>query len=71
MGPHAVVDLVTDITRVAVYESEAKVTRSGTADVAPGEQVLVVRDLPELIRPDSVRAKAWGQGVRLRRGFGA
>ncbi|MCC7077488.1 MAG: mucoidy inhibitor MuiA family protein [Acidimicrobiia bacterium] len=58
-------DVATEITHVAVYEGEAKVVRVGEAVLEAGEHILVVRDLPERIRPDSVRARAWGDGARL------
>src|SRR6516225_9795293 len=53
------------ITAVTVFRDGARVQRSGTVDVAPGRQAVVIGGLPASVDPASVRVAARGPGLTL------
>jgi len=53
------------ITAVTVFRDGARVQRSGTADLAPGRQAVVIGGLPASVDPASVRVAARGPGLTL------
>ncbi len=57
--------LDTTITAVTVFHDQARITRSGTTLLEPGEHLLALADVPVTLIPDSVRARGQGAGVTL------
>ncbi len=53
------------IVAVTVFTDGARVQRSGTVDLQPGAQAVVVGDLPAGVDPASVRVAARGPGLAL------
>ena len=53
------------ITAVTVFRDGARVQRSGTVDMAPGRQAVVIGGLPSSVDPASVRVAARGPGLTL------
>jgi uncharacterized protein (TIGR02231 family) len=68
-------DLQTTITAVTVYPDRARIVRSGTATLPPGNHRLEIAELPLSLDPASVRASARGMararllGVDVQRRF--
>jgi uncharacterized protein (TIGR02231 family) len=55
----------TSIAAVTVYNNQARITRRGKIQVQPGEQTLVLKNLPVTLEEDSVRASGRGAGVTV------
>ena len=53
------------ITAVTVFRDGARVQRSGTVNMAPGRQAVVIGGLPASVDPASVRVAARGPGLTL------
>ena len=53
------------IVAVTVFRDGARVQRSGTVDIAPGLQPVVLGGLPASVDPASVRVAARGPGLAL------
>ena len=55
----------TTITGVTVFTDGARVQRTGTADLEPGQRTVVIRGLPAALHPASVRVTARGTDLAL------
>ncbi len=55
--------MATTIREVTVYPSEALVRRAGTVALTRGVTSVEIRDLPEVLRDDSVQVKTQGAGT--------
>src|SRR5262245_44049510 len=53
------------IVAVIVFTDRARVTRRGTARLAPGEHSLSIEGLPTTLEADSVRASGRGAGITI------
>ena len=53
------------IVAVTVFTDRARVTRRGTARLAPGEHFLAIEGLPTTLEADSVRASGRGAGITI------
>jgi uncharacterized protein (TIGR02231 family) len=53
------------IIAVTVFTDRARVTRRGTARLAPGEHSLAIEGLPTTLEADSVRASGRGAGITI------
>lgn len=57
--------LETTITAVTVFTGQARITRQGNLMVQPGEQTVILPDLPEKLVENSVRVSGRGTGIRI------
>jgi uncharacterized protein (TIGR02231 family) len=53
------------ITELVVFTDRARVTRSGSVHLAPGQHTITLENLPSTLEEDSVRVRGRGRGVRV------